>query len=451
MVEFEQTHGSERDPSVAAWLEEGIDEAYSSREGVDSGIPGVAPTDRVVQQDAQTVAEVLASYADNVAEAMSEVADEVQQVVHDVAIDLQQTLEDIVAPEDQVSANGETVQLAVARTTPYLSNGVPSNQATVNPVFLQEYRTFERNDTASLTDAETVETFSLRGYDSLEKETRISIESPCDIEHHSKGGFPLTGETQETPLTAYLVLAAAVVGLSSIGPLLNVQFGVDDTIKTLWRNSATACALFPLALHSVFLDGFPVLSPWQCVVLVLSGAFYSLYTALFAWAVQYTTIGNTVIFSNTQAIILLIGKTIMGETLSWAEALGSLTAFGGAVLCSRDSAQDDTGTTSSLWGDGFALLCAFCGVGYLVTAKTIRPYMNLYVFMWSVMFWASIGNLTLAYMAGVEVTLDRDVNHGAFGWLNWEVNRFPLEVVMVISCQFFGALGKFPDCLCMQT
>ena len=93
-------------------------------------------------------------------------------------------------------------------------------------------------------------------------------------------------------------------------------------------------------------------------------------------------------------------------------------------------------------GDFYALLCAFFGVGYLVTAKTIRPTMNLYVFMCCVMFWASVGSLLLAYVAGVYVTLDRHVDHGAFGWMNMEPNRFPLELIMVASCQFLGALGK---------
>ena len=182
----------------------------------------------------------------------------------------------------------------------------------------------------------------------------------------------------------------------------------------------------------------------QIILLFLTGACYAAYTVLFAWAVEYTTIGNAVIFSNSQAIILLIGKTIMGEPLSWAEALGSVTAFGGAVLCSRDSAQgdDETAENTSLLGDGFALLCAVCGVGYLVTAKTIRPAMNLYVFMCCVMFWASVGSLCLAYLAGVQVTLDRHSDHGAFGWLNIQSDRLPLELIMVVSCQFLGALGK---------
>lgn len=407
-------------------------------------------TDRLISY-ADNVTEVLVDVVHDVAGEVQHIAVHLEQVVVDVTEDLQHAFEEIMVPEDHSTSEGESIHFAVARTLP--SDNAQVRAVTAEPIFGQPYPAFIRTETVSITDIDTTEGPSAgslggiaqrdsSGSLSSKSYSNVAVEDPEDL-------IPKAETTEEektsgsTPLVAYLLLAAAVVGLSSIGPLLNVQNGVDGTIKTLWRNSATAVALLPFALRSIFAEGIPSLSIAQSLVLILTGACYAAYTVLFAWAVKYTTIGNAVIFGNTQAIILLIGKTIMGEPLSLMEGLGSVVAFIGAIFCSRDSAQgEDTSLAgSSLLGDGYALLCAFCGVGYLITAKAIRRTMNLYVFMCCVMFWSSVGSLVLAHLAGIEVTLDRHVDHGAFGWINWEFDRLPLELVMVLSCQFLGALG----------
>lgn len=478
MTSVQESSTTEQDPLLISRVEEGLipshdpnlipaefsQVSHSPQYGTHDSTPST-------HDENVTTTDILLSYADNVTEAIAEVvsdvAGEVHHVVKDVAGDLQHTLEELVSPEEKAPDDCETVHLAVARTASFLPGDVARTYAAAEPTFHHpQYQTFEHADTASLSDSQTdIDSFLTRSTSDLDNhklvgakcstlrattKDQVVVEDPKDLigisnemaaKDETKNN---TAELESTPLVAYLLLAAAVLGLSSIGPLLSMQSGVDDTVKTLWRNSATAVALFSMALHSIVVDGLPSLSVSQIVVLILTGICYAAYTVLFAWAVEYTTIGNAVMFGNSQAIILLVGKTIMGESLSWAEALGSLAAFGGAILCSRDSAQGDDviSKNTSLLGDGFALLCAVCGLGYLVTAKTIRPVMNLYVFMCSVMFWASVGSLFLAYLAGVYVSMDRHVDHGAFGWLNTQGDRLPLELVMVVSCQFLGALGK---------
>jgi K+-sensing histidine kinase KdpD len=141
----------------------------------------------------------------------------------------------------------------------------------------------------------------------------------------------------------------------------------------------------------------------------------------------------------------------MGEAIFLPEAVGATIAFSGAVLCSRDAASDDEGG-SSLRGDGYAIICAIAGLVYLITAKTVRPVMHFYLFMFCVMSVASVDALILALLAGIEISWDRDLTHGVFGWMNTESDRLPVEMAMIISCQFFGAMGKqmrgLARCLC---
>ena len=247
-----------------------------------------------------------------------------------------------------------------------------------------------------------------------------------------------------TPISAYFLLAMAVVGLSSIGPLLDLQDGVSATLKIIWRTQATALMLLPFAIYGVHEEGFPRLSSAQMIITVAASACYASMCVLFAWSLDYTTVGNAVILSNCQAILLLIGKAAMGEAVTMAEGLGAIIAFGGAVFCSRDSADtvDSTQTGNlTIIGDLYALLSAVTGVVYLITAKTVRPTMNLYFFMFIIMSLGTLCGIGYAYIGGSLITFDRHIDHGVFGWLHWDVDRLPVELIMVISCNILGAMG----------
>jgi hypothetical protein len=82
------------------------------------------------------------------------------------------------------------------------------------------------------------------------------------------------------------------------------------------------------------------------------------------------------------------------------------------------------------------------GVGYLIFAKQTRSHMSLYVFMYLNMLTGSL--ITLSFMTlilRVPVTFDRNESTGVFGWLNTDTDRLPLEIAMVVWCNFFGTLG----------
>ena len=126
-------------------------------------------------------------------------------------------------------------------------------------------------------------------------------------------------QNQHVPWTAYVILASTVLGLSSIGPLLSFQDEGGVIFKILWRSSAFALALIPFVTASLVKDGVPSL-PWKCIVsLVLAGLSYGALAILFSWSLYYTTVGDAVIFANTQSIILLIGGGLAGQKISKVE------------------------------------------------------------------------------------------------------------------------------------
>jgi drug/metabolite transporter (DMT)-like permease len=222
-----------------------------------------------------------------------------------------------------------------------------------------------------------------------------------------------------------------------------MQSNVDSILKIYWRMSATAMALLPFAVKSVHKEGFPMLTLSQVFSLVLTAASYACMCSAFVISLNYTSVGNAVIFSNSQSLILLIAKLCIGETVLLTEGAGAIVAFCGAALCSRDSAgASPDGFDVTLYGDGLALLSAFAGVRYLVLAKSVRKHVTLHVFMFLVM---AIGStlilMTMVMLLSTELSFDRHLSHGIFGWMNLDADRFPLEICMVILCNVVGAMG----------
>jgi drug/metabolite transporter (DMT)-like permease len=107
------------------------------------------------------------------------------------------------------------------------------------------------------------------------------------------------------------------------------------------------------------------------------------------------------------------------------------------------ASPDDVAGLSTLYGDCLAMISAVGGVFYLVFGKSLRSHIqDVYVFMFFIMILGS--NLTLLYMlvTGQEVSFSRDENIGMFGWMVvTRADRLPLEVAMVVVCNFMGALG----------
>ena len=253
-------------------------------------------------------------------------------------------------------------------------------------------------------------------------------------------------EQEGIPISAYFLLCSAVVSLSAIGPFLNLQKNVSATMKILWRTLATSLILFPFAVVSIRRDGFPQLSLIQWALLITTAALYASMCVLFVWALELTAVGNAVIFSNSQSLLLLAGKMFVGQHVTRLEGTGALIAFSGAILCSKDSAdtahsEASTSVLSTFMGDFYAIASALAGVAYLVLAKTVRPMMDLYVFMFFIMFVSAVETLICVRIRGEHVSWDMDSSHGVFGWLTLLGDRLPLELLMAVICNLFGAMG----------
>mmetsp|Transcript_26722 Transcript_26722/g.58577 ORF Transcript_26722/g.58577 Transcript_26722/m.58577 type:complete len:518 (+) Transcript_26722:419-1972(+) len=277
-------------------------------------------------------------------------------------------------------------------------------------------------------------------------EDQNDIETGCG----DTGGEPSVAEVI-IPLGAYLLLFSAIVAMSTVGPLLQLQDDTTATMKVLWRMVGTSILLAPLAFVDVcYHSGMPKLTSPQWFTFFLSTFWFVVMAIGFCLSLDYTSVGNAVILSNSLALILLVGRLCTGAHVTMLEFTGAMVAFSGAVLCSRDAADamdngniDSGGLGATLIGDLLAIASAIGGVGYVTMAKTSRAHVSLCVFMFLTMSVGSV--MVLIFQLTVlreKVTWDCDPSHGFWGFLVWNrFDRLPLELMMVLICNLVGTMG----------
>jgi drug/metabolite transporter (DMT)-like permease len=250
-----------------------------------------------------------------------------------------------------------------------------------------------------------------------------------------------TTTKERIPLRAYITLGSAVCALSSIGPFLAKQVDVDPTMKIVWRFQGTAILLSPFAIRSLHVDGIPTLTFAQWGTFFMASASYSVLCVAFAMSLNYTTVANATILTNSQSVLLVAAKIFLGQQgVVVLEGVGVTTAFLGGFLCAKESAEsEDSPTTGrwSLWGDALGIISSIGGIGYIILGKSLRSHIPVHIFMVLNMATASFIILMYMYMTEVEISWDRHVNHGVFGWMNLQGDRLPLELATVIVSHVF--------------
>lgn len=249
--------------------------------------------------------------------------------------------------------------------------------------------------------------------------------------------------------TGAVMLVVAVLAVSSNGTALHLLAHVPPPLKLYWRMTATTCLLTLFLIKAAWWNKasvVPLLTVSQWMAFGMAVVLFAAHNLLLYAALEYTTIGNAIIYANSQALLLIVGKFLVGQAVTCLEGLGVVVAFTGALLCSHDSeksAGDDPGhsVAQARLGDFLALLSAVAGVLYLTLAKTIRSYVPVTSFIWMVMCLGSL--LVLAYLAitGVPVTWDRHPYTGLFGWMVLQDHHVWILLHIAVVGNVLGTMG----------
>lgn len=251
----------------------------------------------------------------------------------------------------------------------------------------------------------------------------------------------------QVPAIGYVILLTALCAISSQGAAQDLLVGVPPLLKVFWRMTGASLAFAPLAIHSLAHAGWrlPQLSRRKLALFALCGLSYSVYNATFIVALSLTSVGHTYIFSNCHSLLLVLAKLVLRQPLGLMELIGAGIGFSGGVVTTLDHSPADQSSPlrhgPSTLGDMVAFAGAFAGVGYLLSAKRVRPHMGVFVFMWALVTTVAVLVLLVLLWDGSTAphirAMSTDATHGLFGW----VHHLGIEAYVVLVGSFAGTMG----------
>ena len=215
----------------------------------------------------------LQAVAENVESAVEVVKDAVEEFRHDLIQEAQQVAEVGVQTLQEADNSAMPVlDMALTRTLSIL----PSDIAQVASKIHGITRSFSL---ASLEDAPL-----------LQPNEKAAIESPSLPMAADEAAS--TVPANKIPLVAYLTLGAAVIGLSSSGPILRFQKDCTPLMKMIWRNNGTLMLLCPFLRADIRKNGFPSLSRVEWMNFLMVSVAYASVRICFVQSLEFTTVGN---------------------------------------------------------------------------------------------------------------------------------------------------------------
>jgi drug/metabolite transporter (DMT)-like permease len=159
-----------------------------------------------------------------------------------------------------------------------------------------------------------------------------------------------------------LVLAAAVLGISSSAVLVRGMTGADPLAIAAWRTLATAILLLPWARTAA-----PNLSARDAVSIVAAGAALGLhFWSWFASLNATTVLRSTLLVCTVPGWTALLEWAILGERPSRRHWVGLLIALPGLGLLAG------SGGDATWSGDGLALVAAMLWAVYFLLSRSVR-------------------------------------------------------------------------------
>lgn len=169
------------------------------------------------------------------------------------------------------------------------------------------------------------------------------------------------------PRRVVVVLAAAVLAVSTAGTLVRLAPGTHPLALAFWRTAIVALLLLPGARPLARRD-----AGW----IALAGGLLALH--FWAWFVSLgltTVVRSTVLVCLTPVWVGLLEWLWLGDPPRRRYWLGVAVSLGGVGVMSAVAAGP--GARVSLWGDALAVLGGLLGAVYLVVGRVVRARVGI--------------------------------------------------------------------------
>lgn len=202
-------------------------------------------------------------------------------------------------------------------------------------------------------------------------------------------------------LRAGLVLVFGVLAVGTGAVLLELT-EAPALVKAAWRVTFAALILWPFALRSAG----PEIRGLQAAErrrALLSGAALAAHFGLWVPSLDYTSVASSVILVTTNPIFVgLLSPFVLGERVGRRLALGTWTAFAGAVVIVLGDGAGGHGAeaySNPVLGDLLALGGELAAAAYFMIGRSLRRKMSLLAYVATVYSSAAVFLILICLMA----------------------------------------------------
>ena len=207
---------------------------------------------------------------------------------------------------------------------------------------------------------------------------------------------------ESPPLHAWLMLAAAVLAVSSAGPVFQLIDEVQPLLRASWRLQLTAIFLAPLAVWQY--RGMDeqtrerTRTPKVTGIIVGSGLCLWIHFGSWVWSLDHTSLTHSLLFVTAHPLVFVAGLWLLKRPTNRQQTLGAVLGFlGAAVVLMGIGSEGDV----TFAGDAAAFLGAVAIVGYLTAGRVLRGWMPLFVYAFPVTLIAAVMlGLSAVWMEG---------------------------------------------------
>ncbi len=193
------------------------------------------------------------------------------------------------------------------------------------------------------------------------------------------------------PVHAWILLGAAVLAVSSAGPVFQLIDEVQPLLRASWRLQLTALILAPLAVWQY--RAMPQSDKIRCrsrqvsAIIVGSGLCLWIHFGSWVWSLDHTSLTHSLLFVTAHPLVFVVGLWLLKRPTNRQQTLGAVLGFlGAAVVLMGVSSEGDV----TLIGDAAAFLGAVAIVGYLTAGRVLRKWMPLFVYAFPVTLIAGV-------------------------------------------------------------